>query len=341
MATGLVGLESAPWHVAECAICGCPIHQKNLAAYWAFSTQSGSNIMHRVQSFDGGTLIAESRKSYSGIRMHATSPELRLLHVRCYNILRCIWTGSTIPLTTISLIIAPAFPIASKSRHPISHLDAAALIATFGTPKAFAGTGVCPKDVCKNYIPESLLRAIRDLPIEVCEMILLNCGPRIGLAIACCIGELSMFNFAIKMDIARKRIAMCKEANQLLGHEKYSTHHTERLVTLSEKMKATFIRLGGEMYLQDITLESSCPEAVDVFIESGRPAVLALHVDQFGIRNIAFALDNAQRPKWIRGDTRIHAIFLDEGRTFERLRIVSDVSTRNLFISLNADCKAS
>lgn len=88
-----------------------------------------------------------------------------------------------------------------------------------------------------------------------------------------------------------------------------------------------FVSIGGEMYLQSIDDQSSCPEAVDVFIERGQPEVLALHVVHFGIRNIAFALDDTRRPKWIRGDSRAHNIFMDEGEPFKRIRMVSDVST--------------
>jgi hypothetical protein len=161
--------------------------------------------------------------------------------------------------------------------------------------------------------------------MEISEAILLHCQPDIALAIASRTRH-SLFMSVIKNDIVRKRIAMCVEAEQLLDTDNNQTRHTERVITLSEKMKATFVCLGGEMYLQSIDKESSCPEAVDVFIERGWPEVLALHVDHFGVRNIAFTLDSTRRPKWIRGDTRIHNIFLDERGVFERIRLISDVS---------------
>jgi hypothetical protein len=277
-------------------------------------------MLHEVRGFSNEVLILDSGISYSAGSLHATLPTLWLIDIRCYNILRYILAASTVSLGTIIPIITPTLLTDLDSHHDLSYLDAAALVTVFGTSKT------------DMSITDRLICAVQELPNEISEDILLRCQPDIALAIASHTRH-SLFMSVIRKDIARKRITMCVEAGWLLDSKTRQTHYTERIVTLSAHMKATFVCLGGEMYLQSINKESSCLEALDVFIEDGRPEVLALHVDHFGIRNIAFALDNHRRPIWIRGDTRIHKIFLDEKGEFERIRIVSDVSTGDLLLN--------
>jgi len=322
-------LPSASWHLAECGICGCAINQTNIRSYRAISTLPDANITHEIRRFSKDTLVLGAGISYSGVRMQGTSPTWCIVDIRCLNILRCTWAGSTVPLRVLISIVKPALPIVSGNYHALSHLDAAAIVSALGKPRSRKLSKAC----LTQCISESVFRAIQRLPVEIIEAILQYCEPDLVLAIASRM-ERSPFDFTAKKDIVRKRIRMCIEAEQLLDSGKDQRLYTERVVTLSEKMKATFVCYGGEMYLGSISKETNCPNAVDIFISKGQPEVLALHTDEFGIRNIAFALDDFRRPKRIRGDARKHHIFLDEGRTFERIRMVSDVSTNDVLRSL-------
>ncbi|KAK7189315.1 hypothetical protein PSPO01_04902 [Paraphaeosphaeria sporulosa] len=98
---------------------------------------------------------------------------------------------------------------------------------------------------------------------------------------------------------------------------------TEKVVLLEKRMKATFVQLAGQKYLQEIGKEVSNPEALEFTIPGDQTKQLALLVDDIGIRNIAFTADAKGRPAWIRPDNRKHKIVLDP-REFTAIRIVSD-----------------
>jgi hypothetical protein len=162
------------------------------------------------------------------------------------------------------------------------------------------------------------------LPYELRRQVMLHCGLPNVLELAITLQAPEFIDEIVKTDPVRKRVAMSIQASQLFHNETRETHLMERTVTLSENMKAVFIDLGGEQYLQDIVKDSAYFGAVDITIEEGRAQLLALH--DWGIRDIAFASDKQGNLKWARGVTRKADIFMDR-EAFKRIRIKYDVST--------------
>ncbi|KAF1980392.1 hypothetical protein BU23DRAFT_625798 [Bimuria novae-zelandiae CBS 107.79] len=112
----------------------------------------------------------------------------------------------------------------------------------------------------------------------------------------------------VKQDAVRKRIATYIQAAPLLHPGTLQEVFTERVVELAEKMKATFVRIAGAEYLQDIGRESSSTDAMYFTIPNGQAQQLALLVDDVGIINIAFRANANGRPDWIRPDVPIRIV---------------------------------
>ena len=154
MAASLIKLPFSPWHAAVCAICRCSINEKNVAAYRAVSIKSKTDVVHHIQSFHNDILTLEAGISYSDTRVIATSPEIRLLHTRCYKILRCTWANLTVPVTALILTTMPTLPIPADNYHSLSHLDAAALVTNLGNLETRATSKIDPRALCENPISE-------------------------------------------------------------------------------------------------------------------------------------------------------------------------------------------
>jgi hypothetical protein len=302
----------APWHLTECSLCGIPINQQDTASYQAIPAQPGLSGRAVPGSHEGRFVLKyESTVSFSYYRHEGTLPALYLIDNTCCKIHYNLQSPES--LDTVRNVIRVAKPtgsVDSRNVHPLTASDAEALVAKFERTE--------PSTATSYYLQWSL-------PFELRRQVMLHYGLADVLQLAITLQAPAFFDETVRKDPVRKRVAMSIQASKLLHKKEHQTLLTERTVTLSRNMKLLCIDIGGEKYIQDIVKESSCPEAVEITIEGGRAQLLALHVDDWGIRDIAFASDEKGHLKWALNFARKVEIFMDE-ETFERIRIVSDVS---------------
>jgi hypothetical protein len=238
--------------------------------------------------------------------------------------------NSNVPLRYVIASATPTRQVSPRHCHHLSDLDLAALVTNFNP--------VASPNV-KDYLHASssfshLISRLQDLPPELYVLILSYCQLDLALAVTAC-KNLYVFMQLVRQDIFRTQFVTCIQAAPLVRPSMLQTIFTEKIVALTEKMKATFVRIAGAEYLQDIVRESSSPEAVDFTIPRCQTQ-LALLVDDVGILNIAFRANAKGHPDWIRSDVRRHNIVLDT-RDFSAIRIVSDVSVDILGQSTGTD----
>jgi hypothetical protein len=301
----------APWHLAECSLCGIPINQQDSASYQAIPAQPGL-IGRAVPGSHGGRFVLEheSTVSFSNYRHEGTLPALCLIDNTCCKIHNLESLESLDTIRNVIRVVKPSRSVDSRNVYPLTASDAEALVAKFEPTKPFTATSY--------YLQCSL-------PFELRRQVMLHYGLADVLQLAMTLQAPAFFDETVRTDPVRKRVAMSIQASKLLHKKEHQTLLTEKTVTLSRNMKLLCIDIGGEKYIKDIVKESSCPEAVEITIEGGRAQLLALHVDDWGIRDIAFASDEKGHLKWALDVARKVEIFMDE-ETFERVRIVSDVS---------------
>jgi hypothetical protein len=304
----------APWHPTECSLCGIPINQQDTVSYQAIPAQPGLSG-RAVPGSHGGHFVLEyvSTVSFSYYRLEGTLPALYLIDNTCCKIHNLHNLQDIESLDTFRNVIRVAKPtgsVDSRNAYPLTASDAEALVAKFEPTRP---------PTARSYYQQC------SLPFELRRQVMLHYGLADVLQLAVTLQAPAFFDETVRKDPVRKRVAMSIQASKLLHKKEHQTFLTEKTVTLSRNMKLLCIDIGGEKYIQDIVKESSCPEAVEITIEGGRAQLLALHVDDWGIRDIAFASDEKGHLRWALDVARKVEIFMDE-EAFERIRIVSDVS---------------
>jgi hypothetical protein len=301
----------APWHLTECSLCGIPIDQQDTASYQAIPAQPGLSGRAVPGSHEGHFVLEyESTVSFSYYRHEGTLPALYLIDNTCCKIHNLQDIQSFDIFRNVIRVVKPTGSVDSSNVYPLTASDAKALVAKFEPTKP---------PTARSYYRQC------SLPFELRRQVMLHYGLADVLQLAVTLQAPAFFDETVRKDPVRKRVAMSIQASKLLHKKEHQTLLTEKTVTLSRNMKLLCIDIGGEKYIQDIVKESSCPEAVEITIEGGRAQLLALHVDDWGIRDIAFASDEKGHLRWALDVARKVEIFMDE-EAFERIRIVSDVS---------------
>jgi hypothetical protein len=310
------------YHSRRCGLCGCLVNESHTRSYLAVSTKPGPATEHANISFDQESkcIRVDSATSTSWTRFEYAFPGHYLIHTHCLQIFRDACPNSKVPLR---YVIASASLVRQVDPHDcrrLSELDAAAIVANFDPAKA---------QILNNRLHasdsfSSLICGAIKLPYELRELIFTHCQLDISLAITAC-KDPEVFMKLVGRDVVRTRMTMCIQAASLLRPDTLQEVFTEKVVALTENMKATFVMISGVEYLQDIGKELPNPKAIGFVIPRGQPQQLALRTNDVGILNIAFGVDAKGHYNWIRPDTRKHDIVLDT-RKFTAIRIVFDVS---------------
>ncbi|KAF1936665.1 hypothetical protein EJ02DRAFT_515682 [Clathrospora elynae] len=310
-----------PYHSRRCGFCGCLVNETKTGSYLAVSTKLGPATEHANMSFDQQSKhirVDGSITSTSWTRFEYEFPSYYLIHAHCLQIFRDACPNSKVPLRYVIASASLVRQVDSRDCHRLSELDAAVIVANFNPAKF---------EVLNNLLYtldtfSSFIQSVYKLPYELYESILTRCQLDLSLAITACVKP-ELFMQLSGQDVVRTRMTMCIQAASLLNPDTLQEVFTEKVVTLTENMKATFVMISGVEYLQNIGQESSNPKAIDFIIPRGQPKQLALRTNDVGLLNIAFGVDAKGNYNWIRPDTRKHDIVLDT-RDFTAIRIVFD-----------------